>query len=267
MRQVVPKSVRFEVFKRDSFRCQYCGADAPQVVLHVDHIEPVSGGGTNEITNLITACEACNLGKSDVPLSDQAAVVKAKNQLDELQERREQLELIMEWRKGLRNLDGEVVQKLADYWQERAPGWATNENGKLTLEKLSKRFSVDDICNAMDTAASAYLKFEPDGKVTGDSWELAFTKVPGICRVEKASKSNPDIKQLFYIRGILRNRIPGYFDEVRALQYLKNARSWDIDLEELSEIARRIKNLSQFTQAVGGAIGRQMKLYGENGDE
>jgi hypothetical protein len=87
------------------------------------------------------------------------------------------------------------------------------------------------------------------------------------CRVEKASKSNPDIKQLFYIRGILRNRIPGYFDEARALQYLKNARSWDIDLNELSEIARRVKNWSQFTQAIGDAIGRQMKLYGESGDQ
>jgi len=36
-RVVVPKSVRFEVFKRDSFTCKYCGAKAPEAVLHVDH--------------------------------------------------------------------------------------------------------------------------------------------------------------------------------------------------------------------------------------
>ncbi len=224
-------------------------------------------GERTKSQNLITACVACNLGKSDVPLSDQAAVVKAKNQIDELQERREQLELMMEWRKGLRNLNGEVVQKLADYWHERAPGWTINEDGKLTLENLSKRFSVDEICNAMDIAASAYLKFAPDGKVTGDSWDWAFEKLSGICRVEKDSKSNPDIKQLFYIRGILRNRIPGYFDKALALKYLKNAKSWDIDLNELSEIARHVKNWSQFTRAVDDAIGRQMEFYGESGDD
>lgn len=267
MRQAIPKSIRFEVFKRDSFRCQYCGAEAPHVILHIDHIDPVSRGGTNDITNLITACEGCNSGKSDVPLSDQTAVSKSKRQLDELQERREQLELMMEWRKGLRNLDSELVQKLADYWHDHAPGWSINENGRLTLEKLSKQFSVDAICGAMDTAASTYLKFAPDGKVTGESWETAFAKLPGICRVERASQDNPDIKQLFYIRGILRNRIPGYFDEARALQYLKNARSWDVDLEELSAIARRVKNWSQFTRSVGDAISRQMELFGESDDE
>lgn len=56
-REALSKSIRFEVFKRDSFKCQYCGGEAPNVLLHVDHIEPVSKGGTNDITNLITSGE------------------------------------------------------------------------------------------------------------------------------------------------------------------------------------------------------------------
>ena len=40
-RKNLSKSVRFEVFKRDSFKCQYCGKSAPDVVLEVDHIIPV----------------------------------------------------------------------------------------------------------------------------------------------------------------------------------------------------------------------------------
>ena len=55
-RKNLSKSVRFEVFKRDSFKCQYCGKSAPDVVLEVDHIIPVSKGGDNDISNLITAC-------------------------------------------------------------------------------------------------------------------------------------------------------------------------------------------------------------------
>ena len=64
-RKNLSKSVRFEVFKRDSFTCQYCGKSAPDVVLEVDHIIPVSKGGDNDISNLITSCFECNRGKSN----------------------------------------------------------------------------------------------------------------------------------------------------------------------------------------------------------
>lgn len=64
------KRLRFEVFKRDLFTCQYCGARPPEVVLVVDHIMPVVGGGLTDIDNLISACLACNQGKADKPLTD-----------------------------------------------------------------------------------------------------------------------------------------------------------------------------------------------------
>src|SRR4051812_7427688 len=59
-RKGISKTVRFEVFKRDSFACVYCGRSAPEVILHIDHINPVSKGGDNDILNLRTACEDCN---------------------------------------------------------------------------------------------------------------------------------------------------------------------------------------------------------------
>jgi hypothetical protein len=69
MRQPISKRVRFEVFKRDLFTCQYCGATPPDVVLEVDHIEAVANGGGNEEGNLVTACFDCNRGKSAVALT------------------------------------------------------------------------------------------------------------------------------------------------------------------------------------------------------
>ena len=66
------KRLRFEVFKRDYFTCQYCGAQPPAVVLVVDHIEAVAAGGASSIDNVITACEACNQGKAHKPLGDRA---------------------------------------------------------------------------------------------------------------------------------------------------------------------------------------------------
>lgn len=60
---------RFEVFKRDGFVCQYCGSHPPEAILHADHIVAVANGGKNEPDNLITACDRCNFGKSNIPLS------------------------------------------------------------------------------------------------------------------------------------------------------------------------------------------------------
>ena len=49
-RKDISKKTRFEIFKRDSFTCQYCGRKAPDVLLVIDHIEPVSKGGTNDLS-------------------------------------------------------------------------------------------------------------------------------------------------------------------------------------------------------------------------
>lgn len=78
-RKAISKKTRFEVFKRDGFECQYCGAHPPGVLLHIDHILAVANGGTNAIDNLVTACQPCNLGKgardlkaAPQPLADRA---------------------------------------------------------------------------------------------------------------------------------------------------------------------------------------------------
>ena len=67
----IGKGKRFKVFNRDKFTCQYCGMSAPHVVLHVDHIKPKALGGSDDLANLITACLACNVGKSDHVVASQ----------------------------------------------------------------------------------------------------------------------------------------------------------------------------------------------------
>ena len=68
-RIALSKRARFDVFKRDGFVCQYCGAHPPDALLEVDHILPVAEGGTNAEENLVTACFTCNRGKAAIPLS------------------------------------------------------------------------------------------------------------------------------------------------------------------------------------------------------
>jgi hypothetical protein len=58
--------LRYEILKRDSFRCVKCGrspATTPSVQLHVDHVVPWSEEGPSDATNLQTLCAECNLGK------------------------------------------------------------------------------------------------------------------------------------------------------------------------------------------------------------
>jgi hypothetical protein len=58
----VSKRTRFEVLRRDNHTCRYCRAtDAP---LTIDHVTPVALGGTDDPSNLVTACRDCNAGKS-----------------------------------------------------------------------------------------------------------------------------------------------------------------------------------------------------------
>lgn len=58
--------LRFEILRRDNYTCRYCGAKAPDVRLTVDHVLPVSLGGTDDAANLVTACVSCNSGKASV---------------------------------------------------------------------------------------------------------------------------------------------------------------------------------------------------------
>lgn len=84
-RRPISKKIRFEVFKRDAFMCQFCGETPPAAVLEVDHIIPVAHGGGDDIDNLHTACFACNRGKGATMLdvlpqsvAQKAEIIKEK---------------------------------------------------------------------------------------------------------------------------------------------------------------------------------------------
>lgn len=65
-RKLMTDSLRYDIMKRDNFRCVLCGRSAQEgVKLHVDHIVPVARGGKTVPENLRTLCDQCNLGKSD----------------------------------------------------------------------------------------------------------------------------------------------------------------------------------------------------------
>ena len=60
----LPQAVRDYVFQRDQYRCQSCGCFPAEDCLQVDHILPLAQGGSNDLSNLQTLCQTCNLRKS-----------------------------------------------------------------------------------------------------------------------------------------------------------------------------------------------------------
>jgi 5-methylcytosine-specific restriction endonuclease McrA len=60
-------SMRDRIFRRDGFRCVYCGNVFPGEQLSLDHVQPRMRGGDNSEGNLVTACRGCNTRKGSLP--------------------------------------------------------------------------------------------------------------------------------------------------------------------------------------------------------
>lgn len=201
-REAIKKKIRFEVYKRDKFTCQYCGRKAPDVILNIDHIDPVAHGGSNDIINLITSCFDCNNGKRNIKLSDNSVIEKQRKQLEVLQERREQIELMFEWKKSLQEFDSESSEMIARYINSKIHPLSISDSAKNVITDWLKKFPLDKILDGIDESAKAYLRYE-NNEITEESANKFFTKIPGVIVV----KGKPPIDQkLAYIKGIAKNR-------------------------------------------------------------
>ncbi len=60
--QIPPLSNR-EIFLRDEHLCMYCGKEFPESMLTRDHLRPLSRGGKDSWSNVVSACKSCNHAK------------------------------------------------------------------------------------------------------------------------------------------------------------------------------------------------------------
>ena len=200
----IPQKTRFEVFKRDRFTCQYCGRSAPNVVLEVDHINPVANGGTNEIMNLITSCKECNRGKGKRVLTDETVVNKQMSQLKDLSERREQLEMITQWRDELRKVkDKELKIACDEFLKSTGQNIFCYKPDREKMKSLLSEFTLPEVLDALDIAADKYY--------TERSYYYAkavLKKIGGICY----NKRNQTKRDYYYnyLRKCCIDRFHGY---------------------------------------------------------
>ena len=162
-RKHLSKRVRFEVFKRDGFTCQYCGRTPPEVLLQVDHILALANGGDDDPDNLITACADCNLGKSNVPLG--AIPSSLASEFDRKAEMTAQVEAYNDILMAIRESREHWICGLARHWYDAVfpdePGeWTFNQQRLATVKRFLNSLPAANIHEAMDIALSKPLRFD-----------------------------------------------------------------------------------------------------------
>ena len=246
IRKSISKKLRFEVFKRDKFCCGFCGKSAPDVILEIDHLKPVIKGGTNDILNLITACFDCNRGKGKRELSDDSTIKKQHKQLEKLQEKRSQIEMMIKWKNDLTKIDKSYIKYIRICLKDASGlNYELTKYGENIFLKLKKEFTDDQIHEAIKISFNQYYKF-PENKIEQENqWNKAFNYIAKILKVQKSQENQPYLKDLFYCRVILRNKSTSMNDWV-ALDHLKSLIACGWDIEEIKRLCKIAYNWNDF---------------------
>lgn len=141
--------IRFEVFKRDDFTCQYCGRKTPEVILELDHIVPKSKGGRDDLQNYITSCFECNRGKSNTPLNITKTRSDLKKQMYELAEKELQLQEYYAVREQVeKRIEGDLIE-IGNYFFDDDQ-YVFGANWKRSVKYFLTIFTKDKIKEAID---------------------------------------------------------------------------------------------------------------------
>lgn len=143
------KRVRFEIFKRDSFTCQYCGKRPPNVVLEVDHIDPLSNGGSDDQINLTTSCFDCNRGKHKALLGQNAIRPDADIEFLACQQELVEARRFLAAKKDLDQTRLLLIEAVQDHWMQTLQMGDDVPHERVIIEWLDK-YSPDEIVDAID---------------------------------------------------------------------------------------------------------------------
>jgi hypothetical protein len=173
-RKPISKGKRFEIFTRDGFRCRYCGDSSSEKTLVIDHVIPVSKGGTNDDDNLVTSCDSCNAGKSAKMLKSEEVPEDVKLRI--AQERNEMIKLAKQARQASRAIN-RLRQEITNFYCSQKKTESISVQALNTLTSLTRQHGVD----------------------------LVFDWI--ICAIDRIGQYETDNNTIRYICGIRRNHL------------------------------------------------------------
>jgi hypothetical protein len=89
---------------------------------------------------------------------------------------------------------------------------------------------------------------------------VAFDMMPRVAKVMKASEAKPYLPRLFYVRGILRNRL-SYINERALMDLMETAVVNGADIDSMEALAKRVSSWTAFRNALEDFLTK------EDGDE
>lgn len=160
-RKAISTRRRFEILKRDRFTCQYCSRKPPKVALEIDHIIPVSKGGSNESTNLITACFECNRGKSNIDLTvvPESLSIRLEQKSIALKQHKQLQKLLIEEKKHMESMI-DMVDEI--YSRSTNLKYVFSDSFRVSVKKFIQELGVEEVIEAMEKASSRDLHRNSD---------------------------------------------------------------------------------------------------------
>jgi len=145
-------SIRFKVFERDRFTCQYCGKRVPDIILEADHLLPKSQGGKDTLDNLVTSCFECNRGKAARILINNPNIEYNAPSEAERKERREQLSSYIAWLKEEQENINQQIRYIYKVWADNFsnPIYPNENSVRLFLKSIG----LANILEAISITAS-----------------------------------------------------------------------------------------------------------------
>jgi hypothetical protein len=175
----------------------------------------VSKGGKNDILNLITSCYDCNRGKGKHLLKDNETLKKQKEQLNQLQKKREQIEMLVQWKNELYDVENYFANNIAAMYRR-------NTFNTLSIKAISIiKKAIDKTAYETVFDTFNYIMSENNNYDKMDGEDLAKL-ILKTSTFNKHLKDNPYMKDVFYLRKILINRFKINKKDFKTLTLLKD---------------------------------------------
>lgn len=243
-------SLRRIILERDEFTCTECGQQVPKVLLYIDKIlSPETEdafAGQPEEDKYTCLCESC-YKQAHGHLQFKAATRTA--------ERRQQLEMMVEWRRENRCLASDANAYLIDYINGKIEPYSLTKQGAQNVRKAIRKSNFTTALDAIDETFDHYVTYDKGEDINKASVDEFLSKIGGYLYINSLP---PVEKEMYHILNSCKSRFR-WWDQQTAkglvLNYIDALREqgWSEDriLEDLkTELLRASneqRNWSQWT--------------------
>lgn len=234
-------SLRRLILERDEFTCTECGQQVPKVLLYIDKIlspeTEVAFAGQPEEDKYTCLCESC-YKQAHGHLQFKAATRTA--------ERRQQLEMMVGWRRENRSLASDANAYLIDYINGKIEPYSLTKQGAQNVRKAIRKSNFTTALDAIDETFDHYITYDNGEDINKDSVDEFLSKIGGYLYINSLP---PVEKEMYHILNSCKARFRWWDQRTGkglVLNYIDALRDqgWSEDriLDDLKTELRRASN-------------------------